>query len=313
MTTSTFIPKSSTQFVNWSDPTVWSGGVVPNGPSVDVVIPTTKIVSTISNNDLLLDGSLTVAHNLNILTGGEIDLGFGSAGGSLSVGSLDNQGLIQRHGSINCSGLFLNEMTAEVIGSGLSLTTASLSNTGLLVAASGNLTVTVSPGGFTNLSGSTLTGGSYQAGTTANQEAKTLYLNVGGVIATDAANISLDGGGAIYSFDDASGTYVSITSSLHLVAASGTLSLAHQTYNWSNLTVDGSLTLSGNAKLASTQLTVDTQGKVSGVGVIAAPVLDSGNVVAGLPSLPLFGSFGTNSLQITGRSRVPGRWKSRQR
>jgi FG-GAP-like repeat len=311
MTTYTFNPNSTMQFVNWSDPSVWVGGVVPNDPSGDVVISTggpyglflteteTYTINSlaISHNDLLLDGNLTVTHDFNI-SAGEIDLGFdgSAAGGSLSVGSLDNQGDIQRHGRIDCSGLFLNEM--DVVGSGLILTTVSLTNTGSLVAASGDLTVTVSPGGFTNLSGSTLTGGSYHAGV--NQGTSTLFLNVGGVIATDAANISLDGGGAIDSFDGGSGTYVSITSSLHLIAASGTLSLADQTFNWGNLTVDGSIALLRNANLVSTQLTVDTQGTVSGTGVVNAPVLNSGNIVAGLLSLPFPGNNESNLLKITG-------------
>ena len=46
MTTITFIPKSPTRSVDWNDPTIWSTGVVPNDPSVDVVIPTTIVVAT---------------------------------------------------------------------------------------------------------------------------------------------------------------------------------------------------------------------------------------------------------------------------
>ncbi len=295
MTTITFKPDSTHQFVDWNDPARWAGGVVPNDPTVDVIIPTTTVIASgapynsfigesgaiaigslaISDNYLLLNGALTVTHSVNISAGGEIDM---RAGSSLSAASIDNNGIdIQGEGSVNVTGLFLNETL--VVGNGLSLTAASLTNPGSLIAASGNLTVTVSHGGFTNLSGSTLTGGSYRAGFNGNQTANSLYLNVGAVIAVDAATISLDGGGAIYSFDDASHSYVPIQTSLHSIAASGTLLLASQTYTWSNLTVDGSLTLL-NSTLQATQLTVDASGTVKGFGTFGGPILNNGMIVA---------------------------------
>jgi hypothetical protein len=294
MTTTTFKPDSAQQFVNWNDPARWSGGVVPNDPAVDVVIPTTTVIATgdpyisvitesgmfpvgsltISNNVLRVGGTLTVTHNLDISTGGEIDM----TGGSLSADSFDNAGIdIQGQGSVTSTGLFLNE--SSIVGLGLSLTAGSLTNTGSLIASSGNFTVTVNAGGFTNLSGSTLSGGSYRAGFSGNTTTISLFLNVGGVIAIDAANISLDSGGAIYSFDDVSHSYVSIASSLHSIAASGTLSLAHQTFTWSNLTVDGSVTLF-NPTLNATDLTVDAGGHITGTGVLGGPILNNGTIIA---------------------------------
>src|SRR5262249_49883500 len=102
MTTTTFIPKSSTQSVNWTDPTIWSTGVVPNDPAIDVVIPTTALVSNgqpyvstitetgtfaagsvlIANNTLNINGSLAVTGAFNLSTGANV-----SVGSSLSVGS----------------------------------------------------------------------------------------------------------------------------------------------------------------------------------------------------------------------------------
>ena len=38
-TTYTFIGNPNTTNVNWDDPTVWSGGVVPNSSNAEVVIP----------------------------------------------------------------------------------------------------------------------------------------------------------------------------------------------------------------------------------------------------------------------------------
>jgi hypothetical protein len=312
MTTTTFLADSAHQFVNWNDPARWSGGVVPNSPTVDVIIPKitasgtgnvyisfvqvtdTFTVSSVSlaNNYLVFNGAgnLTVAHNLTISDSGEIDL-FGG-GVSLSAGSIDNNGIdIQGSGNVTTTGLFLNETIVN--GQGLNLTAGSLTNVGSLIAGGGNLTVTVTHGGFTNLSGSTLSGGSYVAGGAPGN----LYLNVGSVIDTDAAKIAIDIDGAIYSYDDVSHAYVSLASSLHSIAASGSLMLGRQTYNWSNLTVDGSLTVS-SATLNATQLTVDNGGKVFGIGTIGGPIVNNGTIIAG-PIDGVTTNF-TDTLLITG-------------
>jgi hypothetical protein len=295
MTTTTFLADSAHQLVNWNDPARWDTHVVPNSPTVDVIIPEITLIGSstpyasfinvtaaytvsslsITFNDLVFNaaGALTVAHNLTVSDQAEITM---NGGGSLSADSIDNNGiLIQGSGSITTTGLFLNETW---VAGGLNLTAGSLTNAGILQATGGSFTVTVTPGGFTNLSGSTLASGIYRAGGlwgTGNN----IYFNVGSVIDTDAANILIDGG-AIYSYDDVSHAYVSLTSSLHSVAGSGTLWLAHQAFAWSNLTVDGLVTLN-NAALNTTQLTVDGGGKVSGIGTIGGPILNNGTVVAG--------------------------------
>ena len=106
MTTVTFIPKLSQQSVSWNDSTIWSTGVVPNDPSIDLIIPTITVVATgqvyfstishteshsigslaISNNSLRINGALTVAGSVNVSTGASINL---AIGGSLSAGSFD--------------------------------------------------------------------------------------------------------------------------------------------------------------------------------------------------------------------------------
>jgi hypothetical protein len=298
MTTYTFMAGSS-YIVDWSLASVWAGGVVPNSADADVVFPTLTVVSdvsiangetyavnslSISNNSLSIKGTLSVSHALTLQHGGEIDMG----GGSLSVGSVQNDGDIQGSGQIFSSGTLTNETL--IVGNGLNLTLAGLVNTGTLIAASGDLTVNVSGGGFTNLSGTTLTGGTYEAGYSRNTSANsnTLYLNVGGLIVTDAANITLDDGGVIASFDNNSGSYIPLQSTLRTIASSGALTLAKQNYdwNWDTLTVDGVLTLSNNATLNANQLTVDAVGQISGNGKIAAPIANAGIIVAGNPSSP---------------------------
>jgi hypothetical protein len=298
MTTYTFTAKPTTQFVNWSDPSVWVGGVFPNSPDADVVFPTITMSGgniyssfvtiansesfsvnsvSITNNFLVIHGSLS-ANDLAVLTSGEIDTYLGS---TLSVGSLENGGDIQGSGQIQVSGLLSN---IGGIAGGVSVTAAGLNNIGQIHAASGTLTVTVSSGGFTNLSGSTLTGGTYSAG--GGSIPSTLDLNVGSLIVSDAANIAMDAGGAIASFDPNSSTYVPLQSSLGSIAHSGTLSLANQTYNWGSLTDDGVLTLSASnnastVTLNASQLIVNSDGEVVGIGTIMAPIVNAGLILAG--------------------------------
>ena len=120
----TFVPKSSQPNVNWNDPTIWSGGVVPNDPSIDVVIPTVTQVSngglpfvstitetgnfstgslSISNNNLKVNGTLSITHAFTIFSGGGV-----AVNGVLSGESFDNNGNVSGSGTINSSGLFLN-------------------------------------------------------------------------------------------------------------------------------------------------------------------------------------------------------------
>ncbi len=265
MTTYSFIASANSQFVNWNDPSVWAGGVVPDSADADVIFPTITqgggglyvsfvTISSgqnyavrsvnITNNYLLLDGSLSVSNDLALQTGGEIDIG-----GTLSAGSLENDGTdIQGYGQINVAGTIANQ--TSIVGSGLTVTAAGLSNSGALIAASGNLTVDIDSGGFTNLSGSTVTGGTYSAGSAGNTLPNTLFLNIGGVITEDAADIEINGGGAIECYDSNAVQYVPLQSSLTSIAQGGTLSLENQTYNWGgSLIDDGALNLSYSVTL----------------------------------------------------------------
>src|SRR4051812_14739733 len=153
MTTTTFIPNFSRQSVNWHDPTIWSSGIVPNDPSVDVVIPTTTTFLTgapyisslslaesytigsvtISNNNLLLSGTLTVAHSSN-LSAGIIDIGNGSSlavGDSLNLSA--NAQISMGTGSALAVGgsLTLSASTKMLMASGSSLQVGSLDNDGI--------------------------------------------------------------------------------------------------------------------------------------------------------------------------------------
>jgi adhesin HecA-like repeat protein len=213
------------------------------------------------------------------VTGGTVDVE--GSGGSLSVSSLEISGSgasVTGSGQVNVSGIVSNN--GSISGGGLTLTAAGLNNTGTL-QANGSLTVNVNGGGFTNLSGSTLTGGTYQAGgqdSFGHPVTGTLDLNVGGLIISDAANIVLTG--AISSFDNVSNSYVPLQSSLAEIASSGTLSLLSQTYNSDALTDDGTLKLYG-ATFTSPQLTINSDGLVSGTGTMTTTITNAGMIIAG--------------------------------
>jgi hypothetical protein len=115
MTTYTFQPTTTNQRVDWSDPAVWIGGVVPDAPSAEVVFPvvtlsgggtdnsTVSIASdesysidsvSLASNSLTIAGDLTVATDFANQAGGEIDME-----GNLTVaGDFANQGGIQMGG-----------------------------------------------------------------------------------------------------------------------------------------------------------------------------------------------------------------------
>jgi hypothetical protein len=326
MTTYTFVPNSSQQFVNWSSPAIWSPAVVPNGASADVVIPGVTYANTdqyytsfisISNQSYSIN-SLSIAENiltlssanlaiagaLDIAAGGEIDVN-----GVLSAGSVTNNGVdIQGQGTVSSSGTFLNE--SKIVGEGLSVTAPSFDNVGSLVAASGDLTINVTPGGFANLSGSTLSGGTYSAGT-GNTPLDTLLLNVGGVITIDAANIILNSDGEIESSASPQSTNQTIESTLRTVAASGVLTL-NNIDSWGALTIDGLLVLGSAAppavqqtfsvQMTTLQLTVDASGTVMGLGQLSGPIIDNGAILVGL-TLPAYyagSNPGGSTLDITG-------------
>jgi hypothetical protein len=219
MTTYTFQPTTADQIVDWSDPAVWIGGVVPDSPNAEVIFPvitfgvggtdiaTISIASdesrtvdsvSLSSNDLTIDGGLTVVTDLAVNAQGVIGVG-----GTLNAGSFENDGSLEGAGQVTTTGVLTNNFGID--GDGLTLTLGELVNHGTFEAVSGNLTVHV-PSGFAQFSDGALTGGAYAAG---NSEATagisdTLYLDVGGVVTTDGATISLDGGGAIDSFDSSS-------------------------------------------------------------------------------------------------------------
>ena len=284
-----FKPNYSTQFVNWGDPAVWVGGVVPNSADADVDFPTVTQTSTgfiyvsfvkilagehftahsVDLRDyLLVDGSLSVSGKLKQYSDGEIDM----HGGTIVAGSITNDAAdIQGTGLIVVGTLTNNTL---VVGSGLVITAATLINNGTLAAATGTLSVNVGAGGFAGLTEGTLSQGSYEA-----HSGGTLLLSAGSMIITDAATISLEGG-AFNSHDPVSGRDVPITDSLRTIAQTGNLIIGGN-YHFQQLAVEGALTLEAPGRLTVDQLVVSAGGHLQGDGTIASPVENDGLIVAG--------------------------------
>ena len=127
VTSYTFVPRVNGYFVNWDDPTVWSGMVVPNAADADVIFPlattssgsvfradidinpgesfVTRSVTDMDGN-LNVNGSLSVSGELSLSAGSYIELG--STNASLSFGSLTNAGAISGTGQITTPGTFVN-------------------------------------------------------------------------------------------------------------------------------------------------------------------------------------------------------------
>jgi len=339
-----FKPKLTTQSVFWHDPLIWVGGVVPDSPDADVVIPTGTPLPTggqrsdiaISPGEaftaasldmfqerLLLDGELSVEGTVRLREPATIwgNGQFGWATGTLTAGSLVNEGQIflangtlnvgsllnhgggdiQASGVISVSGLLTNDSYIggrDINGASLAVTASSLVNNGMLSASRGGMSVTVAAGGFANLTGATLAGGEYFAFD------GTLKFDIGSLIETIAAPVTVRDGADILSYDPASGHYVSIQSSVHTIAASGRLSLARQSFEWGPLTVDGVLTLSDNGTLLADQITVGVGGLISASGIIQAPIENAGIIEASSGRLVIAGP-------VTGSGKVvigPGQY-----
>lgn len=321
MATFAWNPSSTNQQVNWDTPSDWLPAAVPNAIDADVLIPqitsngtTFPFVITISanttydvgslaitDNTLVIDGTLSIASGLTLGTGGAVDLA-----GSLAFGSLTNaDGIdIQGSGQISSAGTIDNQ--GQIYGGGLTLDFAGLINDGTLIAVSGALDVnlTSNAAGFANLSGGTLSLGTYGA------TQGTLDLNVAAAIVDDAANIILTGGSSttgqapmIATSGGVGGTATPITQTLQTIASNGTLTLQQADFaGATTLLVDGLLQLDGGT-LTTPGLTIAPGGTVAGTGMstsantVNGPILNNGVIAV---ELNTSGGSANNDLVLAG-------------
>lgn len=315
----TFTPKTSDLNVDWDDPTIWSSGTVPNGPDADVVIPETGVPGAASPNpgffrisinsgesyavaslsiapydEVSIAGALSVAGKLSLPSSAGIDL----EGGSLSVGDFRVS-----EGSISGSGTLTSQSAVDndgfIYGSGLTLKTPGFGNPGTLVAGQGGLTIDVTrAGGFADLSGGSLTGGTYEA------DGGLLQLGTGGAITTDDATIDLEYGGSLETVDPNTGSPVVLQTTLQTIGAAGCLCLTNETYNSIGpLTIDGRVSMFVG-RISAPAFTIAAGGSIFGDGTISGPIEDDGTITS--PTSPFYLGY-SNGLEIDGPVSGAGR------
>lgn len=271
-------------FIDWSSPSLWAGGQVPNDPSALVVFqPITgktyfaEIASgeTFAANTLdmpahhlLLSGTLNLQNALNV-TGqsAEVDL----YDGTLSAASIHLAGApywrgIVGVGHVTVGGQLYNQSSIDAdeqpgLASGTTLTVqaGTLVNSGLL-EASPFATLTVSAIHFTNYSNGALSGGTYEA------DNGTLDLHTPGLVKIDDASLILGNGtSVIASYDPVSGHYDPISSTLSAITAHGRLEADATRYGTTvGLTDYGSILISGSgAEFQGPRLSVASGGTVT--------------------------------------------------
>jgi len=205
---------------NWTDPTKWSAGVVPNGSSTATIAVTgTSYTVTISSSDtassLYIDSAnATVSDN----------------GGLLSLATTLNLAIgtfaLSNEGSISASSITVGSL-GVLTSDGSSPISASVTSTGL---------ISVSSGGTLDLTGGGSLGGTISG-------AGTLELNGAGVTFTSTAS-TLAGNGNL-NIDGNATLAVDSTLSTSLALSFGGLSINSTGF----LTGDGTLTTSGTTTI----------------------------------------------------------------
>ncbi len=200
-----------------------------------------------------------------------------------------NAGTLAKTGGSGTSALNLAITNSGTINaaSGTLQLQSTVSNTGLLLATNGGV-FDLSPATLSNLTGTTLSGGSYEA-----DAGSIIELSNNATIATDSANITLSGvGSSIQAFNGS--TEVTLDSSLSSITANGALTLLNGrnftvAANAGTLSLAGLLSL-GGVKFSATKLAITGAGTASGYGTIASAVTDAGTISAAGGTLLLSGA-----------------------
>ncbi|WP_264715241.1 Hint domain-containing protein [Limobrevibacterium gyesilva] len=267
-------PPSPVSYSIWDRGT---GQALTLGPDTAVTMAGS---ATISVDTLVNEGLIDAAAQVLSITGqtirnaGVITLNGGTLELSGPQGS-DNSGTIRADGA-----------------SGLNLSGATFSNSGLLQAASG--TLTVGPG-LLNVSGTTLNGGTYEADAGA-----TLDLGPAAPLATVNASIVLDGAGsALAAFNADLGAYQAIEATLKTIGASGTLAvLGGRDYVAAgSIAAAGVLQLGGGSLIAG-GVAVAAGGLLTGFGTLASTILNVGTIDAAGGLLSVATLTGAGVLQV---------------
>jgi hypothetical protein len=222
-------------------------------------------------------GLLTFGANLNIVALGQQDI----------ISLQSNDIAIVNDGAISVTG---TNAYLTIEGGDRSRTFGTFTNNGALTASNGG-TLSVHVNDFTNLSGSTLTGGTYEADAGAG-----LYFEQPDYLETDDATIILNGANSVIASDNGSEL---IDNTLGEIGAAGVLKLlGGRNFRTGGFIDDGALVLGGGTFTASS-LTVAAGGSLSGSGAVAAPIANAGLIEASGGMLTLQDAVtGAGGLQI---------------
>ena len=290
-------------------------GAIANKSTIMVnSLGSTTELLMVANTTLSGGGHVTLTDNTNNYIFGSSTFSLDNIDNTISgAGNLGNGQLIllnQTAGVIDATGanaLTINTAGNTVTNAGLIETTGAggltinspISNTGTLLAHAGILSVI---GPLTNVSGTTLTGGTYEADAGA-----TLELPQNTSIVTDKAAIILNGtGSTIEAFNTNTGLEVAIDSTLTTVAATGALELLGGR-SWTTqaaMSNVGLLQLGGGTFAAKG---LSNTGTTIGFGSITAPLTNSGvlSVQAG-KSLSLGVLTNLSGTALTGGTYIVG-------
>ena len=287
---------------DWSTPTDWDIGTAPNDATAVAIIPGAPGAYTVTIG--ASDNQTINAITLGDFAGGHVGPTLEIAGSLTFAGNGPTLGFQSGLLQIDAGGVLAGQgllgsgpqgSGVSVVNDGTVLANAG-ANTALAVVApftnngtvlAGNGSVEIEGSTLTNLSGTTLTGGTWIAqGPTAGAFNQIeLGFNFDAVIAVDAANIVLDGraseilgyAGALHT----GGNFQPIEQQLSSIAATGTLQLLNgRGYVTGNALDDaGSLILQGGT-LATGGLTIDTNGTLAGFGVVTGSVANQGAILA---------------------------------
>jgi fibronectin-binding autotransporter adhesin len=244
-------------------------------------------VSNAGGNPTLTLGShfsiVEVGTNTSVTIGGEDSNDTLVNDGTITAGTT---GVLE----INPSSFTNNGSIAISNGDNVDIGSSTFTNNGS-ITVSGSGTANLQPTAkFTNLPGSTLTGGSYEVD--ANS---TINLSSNTKIVTDDATIILSGSGStIQSLNTSKNVEVAIDATLTTIGATGTLELLAGR-NWTTtlaMSNAGTLELGGGTFTAPS---LANSGTTSGYGVLAIAVTNSGTIAAsGGQTLSLVGGSLTN-------------------
>ena len=283
-----------------------SAGLLANSGAVTVgsgaTLTLTKAGSDSNSGTITLNGATLKLKATTALTGkGTVALSNGVLAGSGSGTTLTSTNTIEGSGTISNLGITNNGVLYADRGTPLNIlpSAAGLKNNGAIEVAAGDvMRIGTSAGGaLLNFAGTTLTGGTYYAGGTLEFGA------VGSTIATNAANITLNGSGKMVNFGGnnllagfnnnlAAGVF-SLENSASLTTTGGsftnaglfnvstgtTFTVGGSSFNFTQ--TGGTATVNGILTSASLGTLAVNAGSLDGVGTLGYNVVDSGILAPG--------------------------------